>query len=292
MLRSLCGRALRAGGGALAARHRRRRPPARAPLCPLVFPPLQLQQSAEWDALVDRAFDAMDVDGCGRIGPADLEHLLCGEGGCEVRGWGCTAPRCAALPPRRTASCLLAFACAWQRAQHSDRGPNRLLPNCTAPHPSCAPADVKPPQAADWLDAALREADVQHSDRHIDRTEFRKLMARFDDTSKLWLFEARLAVPYGGSNGASASSLASLGSLSSVSDARLPGGEGDGGSSEGSDSRDGDGGPGSRGGGNGDDAATPNAAAPACASANGGSNGAAVPKRVTASVCGQEGEGI
>lgn len=54
-------------------------PVARAP---------QLQESSEWEGMVDRAYEALDRDGCGRIGPQDLEELLCGEDGCEVRGWG------------------------------------------------------------------------------------------------------------------------------------------------------------------------------------------------------------
>lgn len=55
--------------------------PSHPPLLRLI---LQLQESSEWEVLVDRAFAALDVDGCGRIAPADLELLLCGEGGCEV----------------------------------------------------------------------------------------------------------------------------------------------------------------------------------------------------------------
>lgn len=47
---------------------------------------LQIQDSAEWEALVARAFDALDKDHSGRIGLLELEELLCGQEGCEVRG--------------------------------------------------------------------------------------------------------------------------------------------------------------------------------------------------------------
>ncbi|KAL4447878.1 hypothetical protein ABPG75_005097 [Micractinium tetrahymenae] len=40
--------------------------------------------SAEWDALVERAFHALDVDGCGRLSPGDLVSAICGDGGCEA----------------------------------------------------------------------------------------------------------------------------------------------------------------------------------------------------------------
>ena len=52
--------------------------------------PVQLQNSEEWDALVERAFRALDADGSGHISPEDLEHMLCGEEHCEV-GAGCLA---------------------------------------------------------------------------------------------------------------------------------------------------------------------------------------------------------
>ncbi|GAB4823735.1 hypothetical protein N2152v2_010781 [Parachlorella kessleri] len=43
----------------------------------------QVQASGEWDLLVERAFEALDVDCSGHIGPEDLEALLCGDYGCE-----------------------------------------------------------------------------------------------------------------------------------------------------------------------------------------------------------------
>ncbi len=46
---------------------------------------VQLQQSSDWLDMVDAAYESLDRDGCGRIGPRDLEELLCGDGGCEVR---------------------------------------------------------------------------------------------------------------------------------------------------------------------------------------------------------------
>lgn len=66
---------------------RQRLLPAANRSCPLPppFTPLQLQQSSDWLDMVDRAYESLDRDGCGRIGPKDLEELLCGDGGCEVR---------------------------------------------------------------------------------------------------------------------------------------------------------------------------------------------------------------
>lgn len=82
-----------------------------APTAPARCPPplpaatahslLQLQQSSDWLDMVDRAYESLDRDGCGRIGPKDLEELLCGDGGCEVRllPHGC----------RLAAACCLCF---------------------------------------------------------------------------------------------------------------------------------------------------------------------------------------
>ncbi|PRW57858.1 calcium-dependent kinase 29-like [Chlorella sorokiniana] len=47
----------------------------------------KLQQSTDWLDMVDAAYESLDRDGCGRIGPKDLEILLCGDGGCEAADW-------------------------------------------------------------------------------------------------------------------------------------------------------------------------------------------------------------
>lgn len=44
-----------------------------------------IQDSPEWDALVERVFNSLDVDGSGTLGVAELESLLCDpDTGCPV----------------------------------------------------------------------------------------------------------------------------------------------------------------------------------------------------------------
>lgn len=53
--------------------------------CIAPLPPLQFQGTRDWDVLIKRAFAAMDPNGDGVISAEELEQLLCGEDGCEVR---------------------------------------------------------------------------------------------------------------------------------------------------------------------------------------------------------------
>jgi hypothetical protein len=44
-----------------------------------------IQDSPEWDALVERVFDSLDVDGSGELGVEELESLLCDpDAGCPI----------------------------------------------------------------------------------------------------------------------------------------------------------------------------------------------------------------
>ena len=65
-------------------------------------PPVQLQSTGEWDSLVSRAFASMDPNGDGLLSAGELEALLCGEDGCEVRP-GSRAAQAAAV--QRCAHC-------------------------------------------------------------------------------------------------------------------------------------------------------------------------------------------
>ena len=80
---------------------------------------LQVKAGSDWDGLVANAFASMDPGSDGVLSADDLERLLCGEDGCEVRSEGmghlleplCTCiTRCSMEPiPTHLAHMLWAF---------------------------------------------------------------------------------------------------------------------------------------------------------------------------------------
>lgn len=69
-----------------------------------------MQETPEWEGWVEKAFDAFDIDGSGRICVDDLSAMLCSDGVCAMPDVVAAALRCApaacprwpaaAIPPR------------------------------------------------------------------------------------------------------------------------------------------------------------------------------------------------
>ena len=159
---------------------------------------MQLRESSEWDALVERAFQALDGDRCGRISREDLKPLLC-VGDLQVTtetdwdaGWPHLFPLGPAIPCQgRPVACQELSKPCRAHCAGSQHGWGRPLCRAPAPqfaqHAACRHCR---PQAPDELERAFREADINH-DGAIDLKEFRRLLSsQLGD--KLSLFESRL----------------------------------------------------------------------------------------------------
>lgn len=148
----------------------------------------QLQGSEDWDRLVGRAFASLDPNGDGVISAEELEALLCGPTGCEVRCAGCS------LGARRRGACARRLrVCSRRRSCPPRPAPRARLPHLTpvsshTSHPCTPPPSLQFP---DEVEAALREADRDH-DGTISEQDFRAFLdAATDD--RLDLFDARVS---------------------------------------------------------------------------------------------------
>lgn len=54
-----------------------------------------MQETPEWEVWVEKAFDAFDIDGSGRISVDDLSAMLCSDGVCAMPDVVAAALRCA-----------------------------------------------------------------------------------------------------------------------------------------------------------------------------------------------------